>query len=73
MPGGGVALVRAGKSLEPGLKATRRPYADIRRAIEELMRHIATNAGAEGPIVVAKVRAEAGRRLQRRDRSLRDL
>jgi chaperonin GroEL len=28
----------------------------VRRAIEEPMRHIATNAGAEGSIVVAKVK-----------------
>ena len=58
MPGGGVALVRAAKALDKvklegdqmvGLQI-------IRRAIEEPMRHIATNAGAEGSIVVAKVK-----------------
>jgi chaperonin GroEL len=56
--GGGVALVRAGKALE-GLKleGDQRVGANlIKRAIEEPMRHIATNAGAEGSIVVAKVK-----------------
>jgi chaperonin GroEL len=56
--GGGVALVRAGKALE-GLKldGDQKVGLDIiRRAIEEPMRHIAGNAGAEGSIVVAKVK-----------------
>jgi chaperonin GroEL len=56
--GGGVALLRAAKALDSlaltgdelvGLKI-------VRRAIEEPMRHIATNAGAEGSIVVSKVK-----------------
>jgi chaperonin GroEL len=56
--GGGVALLRASKALDSlaltgdelvGLKI-------VRRAIEEPMRHIATNAGAEGSIVVSKVK-----------------
>ncbi|HEV8396476.1 MAG TPA: chaperonin GroEL [Vicinamibacterales bacterium] len=56
--GGGVALVRGGKALE-GLKLEGDQAVGmqiIRRAIEEPMRHIATNAGAEGSIVVAKVK-----------------
>jgi chaperonin GroEL len=56
--GGGVALLRAGKALE-GLKLTGDQLVGlniIKRAIEEPMRHIATNAGAEGSIVVAKVK-----------------
>jgi chaperonin GroEL len=56
--GGGVALVRGGKALE-GLKleGDQKVGVDIiRRAIEEPMRHIAANAGAEGSIVVAKVK-----------------
>jgi chaperonin GroEL len=56
--GGGVALVRGGKALE-GLKldGDQKVGLDIiRRAIEEPMRHIAGNAGAEGSIVVAKVK-----------------
>ena len=74
VPGGGVALLRAGKALEKlkldgdqgvGLQI-------IRRAIEEPMRWIATNAGQEGSIVVSKVKEmKHGRRLQRRDRDLR--
>src|SRR4051812_9548963 len=58
VPGGGVALVRAGKALD-GLKLTGDQLVGlqiVRRAIEEPMRHIATNAGAEGSIVVAKVK-----------------
>ena len=62
VPGGGVALLRAipaleklmeGKSLSEDQKAGAQI---IRRAIEEPMRWIATNAGKEGSIVVAKVR-----------------
>jgi chaperonin GroEL len=56
--GGGVALIRGGKALE-GLKleGDQKVGVDIiRRAIEEPMRHIAANAGAEGSIVVAKVK-----------------
>jgi chaperonin GroEL len=58
VPGGGVALLRAAKALD-GLKLTGDQLVGlriVRRAIEEPMRHIATNAGAEGSIVVAKVK-----------------
>src|SRR4249919_1983673 len=58
VPGGGVALLRAAKALD-GLKLEGDQKVGmqiIRRAIEEPMRHIATNAGAEGSIVVAKVK-----------------
>jgi chaperonin GroEL len=58
VPGGGVALVRGAKALE-GMKLEGDQKVGmeiIRRAIEEPMRHIATNAGAEGSIVVAKVK-----------------
>jgi chaperonin GroEL len=58
VPGGGVALLRGGKALA-GLKleGDQKVGAEIiRRAIEEPMRHIATNAGHEGSIVVAKVK-----------------
>jgi chaperonin GroEL len=56
--GGGVALVRAGKALENlKLESDQKVGLEIvRRAIEEPMRHIAANAGAEGSIVVAKVK-----------------
>jgi chaperonin GroEL len=58
VPGGGVALLRGAKALD-GLKLTGDQLVGlqiVRRAIEEPMRHIATNSGAEGSIVVAKVK-----------------
>jgi chaperonin GroEL len=58
VPGGGVALLRASKALE-GLKLTGDQLVGlniVKRAIEEPMRHIASNAGAEGSIVVSKVK-----------------
>jgi chaperonin GroEL len=60
--GGGVALLRAGTALD-GLTLTGDELVGlriVRRAIEEPMRHIATNAGAEGSIVVSKVKAMTG-------------
>jgi chaperonin GroEL len=56
--GGGVALLRAGKALENlTLNGDQQVGAAIiKRAIEEPMRWIASNAGNEGSIVVAKVR-----------------
>jgi chaperonin GroEL len=60
VPGGGVALLRAQGSLSK-LKVTdsdEQVGVDIvRRALEEPIRAIATNAGAEGSIVVEKVRS----------------
>jgi chaperonin GroEL len=56
--GGGVALLRAGTALD-GLGLTGDELVGlqiVRRAIEEPLRHIATNAGAEGSIVVSKVK-----------------
>jgi chaperonin GroEL len=56
--GGGVALVRAGKALE-ALALTGDELVGariVRRALEEPMRQIASNAGVEGAIVIAKVR-----------------
>jgi chaperonin GroEL len=58
VPGGGVALIRASKVLE-GLKLGGDQQIGVnivKRAIEEPMRWIATNAGQEGSIVVQKVR-----------------
>ncbi len=56
--GGGVALLRARTALEklklPGDQGV--GVAIVKRALEEPMRWIASNAGAEGSIVVAKVR-----------------
>ena len=62
VPGGGVALLRASKALD-GLKLEGDQAvgaAIIRRAIEEPCRWIATNAGQEGSIVVAKVKDGKG-------------
>jgi chaperonin GroEL len=58
VPGGGVALLRAGKALETlKLEGDQAVGAQIiRRAIEEPMRWIAANAGNEGSIVVARVK-----------------
>jgi len=58
VPGGGVALIRAAKVLDK-LKAEGDQQVGvnlIRRAIEEPLRWIATNAGQEGSIVVQKVK-----------------
>ncbi len=58
VPGGGVALLRAQKSLETiKFKNDSQIGVDIvKRAIEEPLRQIAHNAGFEGSIVVEKVR-----------------
>jgi chaperonin GroEL len=58
VPGGGVALLRAQKTLE-SFKATGDEavgVAIVRRSLEEPLRQIAVNAGFEGAVVVAKVR-----------------
>jgi chaperonin GroEL len=56
--GGGVALLRAAKALDSlKLEGDQQVGVQIiRRALEEPMRWIASNAGAEGSIVVARVR-----------------
>jgi chaperonin GroEL len=59
VPGGGVALLRAARSLD-GLKLGGDEAAGVRlvrRALEEPLRQIAKNAGQEGSVVVEKVRA----------------
>jgi chaperonin GroEL len=58
VPGGGVALLRAGKALEKlKLEGDQRVGLEIiKRAIEEPLRWIAQNAGHEGSIVVSKVK-----------------
>jgi chaperonin GroEL len=58
VPGGGVALIRAGRALL-GMKLEGDQQIGVNivaRAIEEPMRWIASNAGHEGSIVVQKVR-----------------
>jgi len=58
VPGGGVALLRASTVLEklPVVGEEQIGVTIIRRAIEEPLRWIATNAGHEGSIVVQRVR-----------------
>src|SRR5205085_5756309 len=60
-PGGGVALLRAGKTLQNAkAEGDEQIGIDIvRRATEEPLRHIAGNAGHEGAIVVEKVRSSS--------------
>jgi len=62
VPGGGVALIRALPSLDALKFKDDRQYGVniIRRAVEEPMRQIAANAGAEGSIVVDKVKHGKG-------------
>ncbi|MBX4993647.1 chaperonin GroEL [Rhizobium binae] len=62
LPGGGVALLRAVKALEnvQTANADQRVGLDIvRRAIEAPVRQIAENAGAEGSIIVGKLREKS--------------
>jgi chaperonin GroEL len=66
VPGGGVALLRSIPALDKLLKDEKGLPHDVRvgveltrRAIEEPARWIATNAGQEGNIVVAQVKASA--------------
>ncbi len=60
--GGGVALLRASKVLDDlsVIGEEQVGVAIVRRAIEEPMRWIATNAGHEGAIVVQRVKAMTG-------------
>jgi chaperonin GroEL len=62
VPGGGVALLRAGKALDKlKLEGDQHVGAEIiRKAIAEPLRWIATNAGQEGSIVVQKVKDAKG-------------
>ena len=75
VPGGGVALVQAGKTAFdkldlPGDEATGANI--VRVALDAPLRQIAVNAGLEGGVVVEKVRnLEAGPRPQRRHRRVR--
>ena len=59
VPGGGVALLRAAKALD-GLKLSGDEATGVdivRRALEEPIRQIVTNAGLEGSVIVEKVMA----------------
>lgn len=62
VPGGGVAFVRVIKALEE-MKLEGDEAAGVKivmRALEEPLRQIAANAGAEGSVVVEKVKAKEG-------------
>jgi chaperonin GroEL len=65
VPGGGVALLRAANVLDQlrltGDEATGAHI--VRRALEEPIRQIVENAGLEGSVVVAKVKASKDRAL----------
>jgi chaperonin GroEL len=58
VPGGGVALLRAGRGLEKvKLEGEEQSGVSlVQRALEEPIRQIANNAGAEGSVVVEKVK-----------------
>jgi len=61
--GGGVAFIRAQKAIENlrGLDADEKGGVQIvRRAIEEPMRQLANNAGAEGALIVEEVKKRKG-------------
>jgi chaperonin GroEL len=63
VPGGGVALIRAGKAALDTLKLEGDQKVGseiIRKAIDEPLRWIATNAGQEGSIVVSRVKEAKG-------------
>ena len=63
VPGGGVAYIRATATLE-GLKGDNDDQTTgiqiVKRAIEEPLRQIVSNAGGEGSVVVNKVREGSG-------------
>jgi chaperonin GroEL len=63
VPGGGVAFLRAQSALDRirGTEDEKTGVEIVRRALEEPIRLIAQNAGAEGSIVVAKVRESKDR------------
>jgi chaperonin GroEL len=63
VPGGGVALLRAQKSLDSVKTENEDQEAGVnivRRALESPLRRIAENAGVEGSIVVDKVKHQKG-------------
>lgn len=59
VPGGGVALVRAQAALDRLRVAEEEQYGVdiVRRAVEEPLRRIARNAGADGAVVLGKVKS----------------
>jgi len=67
VPGGGVALLRAREAAKLKTKATDKDEETgmniVWRAVEEPARMIATNAGAEGSIVVEKILADKNQNM----------
>jgi chaperonin GroEL len=62
VPGGGVALLRASKAIDR-VKAEGDEKVGamiVKRALEEPIRQIVENAGAEGSVIVEKVKSETG-------------
>ena len=64
IPGGGVTLVQAVKALDKNgvealTEAEKVGYKIVKRALEEPIRQIATNAGLDGSIVVERAKNEA--------------
>ncbi|MCA1556003.1 MAG: chaperonin GroEL, partial [Acidobacteria bacterium] len=66
VPGGGIALLRAAKALDK-LKLTDEDEQTgvriLRRALEEPLRRIAENAGADGAVVIGKVEESKGKQF----------
>jgi chaperonin GroEL len=63
VPGGGVALIRATDSLEGvtgALEGETQGVNIVRRALEEPLRQISSNAGLEGAIIIENVRSNEG-------------
>ncbi|MEA3249924.1 MAG: chaperonin GroEL [Patescibacteria group bacterium] len=65
VPGGGIALIRAAVALDDvgGQDMTPDEYVGIdilRRALEEPVRQIATNAGKDGAVIVSEVKKSEG-------------
>ena len=63
VPGGGVALIRAGRVLDnftiDGDSDEQIGVTIVKRAIEEPLRQIAQNAGKEGAVIIEKVREKS--------------
>jgi len=62
VPGGGVALIRAGAALDNVTFEDERDHGVkvLRRALEAPLRQIAANAGEEGSVIVETVREKSG-------------
>lgn len=70
VPGGGVVLIRAAKALNTVFKTDEESDEDeqigvniVKRALEEPLRQIVTNAGKEGAVIVERLRSEKNRNI----------